>query len=210
MKIKFFPKIVLFFLIIFLSCSSVNNYGDITNTFLEEREIVNPDTIDITKIPEGKTIIIGRIVFYIDNNIEIINNTNMELGFLPLSEILYTKNRLKETKFYKIKLDKEGYFFLQLDSTPISLFYIYIELYDKVFSIPSGAILDINENSKIIYAGEVQIIKRDKHNNHNEYYLDTLFNFYNNSFKAFEYLNKQYSINPKNIKIVPFYVPINK
>ncbi|MFW5799354.1 MAG: hypothetical protein ACOCV8_00960 [Spirochaetota bacterium] len=220
-KFKKKNNIICFILIMLLSitmitCSS-GNYGYITDN-LDKSDADKKSTliapISINNIPEDKTMVISRIVYYMEDE-HLINNTDkVELGFIPAMELIYTKKRVKLTNFYSLKMDSEGYFFMLIDDEPTALSYISLGINDKLYTIPSSAILDIDDSDNCVYAGEIHIIipdkkesKANKKDKETYYKVNTFFEFYNNQDTAFEHLSNAYNLDTEQIEVNPFIEP---
>ncbi len=197
--------IILFIIYISMAISCTGNINGITNDLFGNRQVALQSPIPIKEIPKDKTLIIGRIVYYIDGNPVINTSDKIELCFIHTNNILKISDKINKATFYELKIDENGYFFILVDRKPLALSYIYLGANNKIYSIPACAFVILKETSVEVYTGEIQVINRE--NGTSLYFIDTLFEFYNNQKNALPYLEEHYGINPNEIEIIPFTEP---
>jgi hypothetical protein len=206
-------KLLIFIALIVTSCSSTEvNFQNLTDDYLRNEEAVLGSPLNQSKIPNDKALVMSRVVFYIDGQPLVKPKKIIELGFVPIDKFIDTEQRIKHTVFYPLKRDKQGYFFLLLDRTPLVLSYVYLKDDNKIHKISGGAVLNLSEDIKKAYSGEIHIINGINKNSDNagEYSLNTLIQFYYNYNDGTEYLKKTYSKaieDVSDIHILPFITP---
>ncbi len=205
--------LLVFLSLMVASCSSTKtNFQKLTDDYLRNEEAVLSSPVNQSEIPKDKTLVMSRIVFYIDGQPVIKPKESIELGFVPIEKYIDTEQRIKHTVFYPLKRDKQGYFFLLLDRTPLVLSYVYLKDDNKIHQISGGATLNLSENIKRAYSGEIHIIKGINKNSDNtgEYTLDTLIQFYYDYENGTNYLKKTYNKAIEvvdDIYVLPFIIP---
>ncbi len=199
----FYLLIILLIVIMFNDCTGSEDIINVENRLEDGRRLIHLGEIDFENVSVKKTAVVSRIVYYIDNQKMIINDETVQLGFVTKNKLYNTDNRLDDTLFYDVPINNEGYFMIELDKIPHSLIYIYLGIDDEIYIIPAGATIHLYDQSKIVYAGEIHIIKTINEIS-NKYNVDTYFEFYNNQYDAIDYLEYNYEVNPKNIEIIPF------
>lgn len=198
-----------------LSCSSVNDNSsnNLTEHFHKSIDSVLASPLSLKNVPEDKVLIIGRLLFYMEGEPRIRSKEVVELGFVPVKNFLDINERKQYTTFYPLKRDKQGYFFLLLDTEPIVLSYIYIKNDSKIYSLSGSAVLNLNDDIESAYCGEIHIVKglNRNHNTPNEHTLDTTIQLYDNYTDGIDYLDTTYhrelSGDIENIRYLPFISP---
>jgi hypothetical protein len=207
MKDKYIVYLILTSLLAFLlilDCTGTDHITSIEEELEDGRRVVHVGEIDLSDINRDKAVIISRVVYYIENTPQILDKETIQLGFISLDKLLTPQNRADETIFYDVSLDNDGYFMIEMDREPHSLIYLYLGIDDDIHIIPTGALLNIDDDSNKVYAGEIHIIKPGKETDDTiDYAIDTYIEFYNNQDNAINHLKREYSINPADMEVSP-------
>jgi hypothetical protein len=207
MKDKYIVYLILTSLLAFLlilDCTGTDHITSIEDELEDGRRVIHVGEVDFSEINPDKAVIIARVVYYIENKPHVLDKETIQLGFITLDKLLTPLNRADETIFYDVSLDKEGYFMFEMDREVHSLIYLYLGIDDDIHIIPTGALLNIDDDSNKVYAGEIHIIKPEKETDNTcDYAIDTYIEFYNNQDNAIHHLKREYSVNPADMEVSP-------